>query len=152
MKTWLAQGSRRDVVAFAVKVVFTKRRDTGQRKRVSLALRHLGWPKCRKVLSARTVGPGAKGSAFLARRQQRRREKRDGYLAQLGQVKPREELATPTVAEYIKRFLEYAETHTRATTTRSYEQVLRLHVVPYIGQLRLTDLSPDLIESMYEQL
>jgi integrase len=80
------------------------------------------------------------------------RAMRDRYLAEVGKEAPQEQEDSTSLEQYALRFLDHSDAHTRATTSRSYEQVLRLHIVPYIGRCRLAELSPDRIKSMYEQL
>jgi integrase len=78
---------------------------------------------------------------------------RDRYLAEAGRATPQvEERDTPSVAQYSERFVEHAKANTRATTARSYEQVLRLHIEPYIGSVRLTELTRERILDVYDQV
>jgi integrase len=55
-----------------------------------------------------------------------------------------------TLAEYLTRWIAtYAVPNTSPTTARRYEQLLRLHVVPNIGNIQLTRLRPLHIEQAY---
>jgi integrase len=49
---------------------------------------------------------------------------------------------TMTVADYLTLFLNTAKTKTSPTTHQRYEQLVRLHVKPHIGQLRLEKVQP----------
>jgi integrase len=80
------------------------------------------------------------------------RAARDRYLADAGKAVPEPELDSTTVAEFARDFLQHAQTSTRAMTQRSYEQVLRLHVLPEIGTFPLRDLSAEQVRAMYHRL
>ncbi len=80
------------------------------------------------------------------------RAARDRYLAEAGKPAPKPELDPTTVAEFAQHFLEHARANTRAMTSRSYEQVLRLHVLPEIGAFPLRELSSDQVRAMYQRL
>lgn len=47
-----------------------------------------------------------------------------------------------TVAEYFDRWLTHSRTRIRPTTWNRYEGLVRLHVLPQIGTLRLSKLRP----------
>jgi integrase len=80
------------------------------------------------------------------------RTARNRYLNESGKELPQEPHASTTVAQYASRFIHHSEAHTRATTARSYEQVLRLHIVPHIGQVAITQLSSDRVKTLYDSL
>ncbi len=81
------------------------------------------------------------------------RTARDRYLLEAARpVLPEQTKPTTTFSEYVSRFLQHTKAHARATTCLSYEQVLRLHIVPYIGNLCLADLTSDHVKNMYDRL
>jgi integrase len=51
-----------------------------------------------------------------------------------------------TVAEYMTKWLESVRQKVEPNTYRGYEQRSRTHIVPDLGHVRLTDLSPLLVE------
>lgn len=109
----------------------------------------------RAVLSTGFAGENGrwtrKRKYFTASTAARARAARDAYLATVGKPAPAP-VETPTVEEYSAHFLENAEARTRATTRRSYEQVLRHHVTPYIGKVRLGNLTRDQVLAIYDQV
>ncbi len=55
-----------------------------------------------------------------------------------------------SVADYLRRWLEgYARPAVAPKTLRSYEQIIRLHLVPRLGAIRLSQLRPLHIETAY---
>ena len=62
--------------------------------------------------------------------------------------------ATPkiTVAEYIDHwFNDVAISNLRPKTIQSYECIIRLHIKPILGKIRLTQLRPDHIQNLYSE-
>lgn len=57
----------------------------------------------------------------------------------------------PTVAEYLTRWLAGRKT-IKAGTRRSYAGHIRLHLIPYLGQLRIDRLRPGHIDAMYDAI
>ena len=58
-----------------------------------------------------------------------------------------------SVAEYLNRWLEDdARTTVRPTTYASYESVLRLHVTPHLGRVKLRKLTPAHVQALYSRL
>lgn len=57
-----------------------------------------------------------------------------------------------TLTGYLKTWLELIEQTVRKTTWVKYEEVVRLHVLPYIGQARLNRLGPADIQLLYSRL
>ncbi len=58
-----------------------------------------------------------------------------------------------TVAEYLQRWLTvYAFPNTAPTTSRRYEQLIRVHLVPTLGNLPLTKLRPLHIQDAYQRI
>jgi integrase len=54
-----------------------------------------------------------------------------------------------TVAEYLQRWLmECAKPSTRPRTSERYEQLIRLHIVPEIGKIRLEKLAPSDVQRL----
>ncbi len=78
------------------------------------------------------------------------RAARDKYLIETTGKAPEPEVDASTVAQYAVRFLDHVQREKRATTHRSYEQVLRLHVLPSIGSVRLADLSSAHVKALYQ--
>jgi integrase len=99
------------------------------------------------------VTSGEFGKEFAGATAEQAREKRDSYLAENGKPLPRSERTTPvTVSEFSVTFLEHRKAHKRAATYRDYENTLRLHVLPYIGALHISDLNDDHVKAMYARL
>ncbi len=81
------------------------------------------------------------------------RSKRDAYLLARGAevpAPPPDE--TPTVAEYASTFLAHTKANRRANTARDYTKTLDGHVIPHAGKVRLSELSPAAIRSLYATL
>jgi integrase len=59
----------------------------------------------------------------------------------------------PTFGAYAKSWLRgYVEVERKGSTLRSYEQLLRLHVVPRFGQARLSDIKREEIKVFLGEL
>ena len=58
---------------------------------------------------------------------------------------------TSTVAEYLEHWLSVARAGLRHNTWVLYSQVVRDHVVPFVGEVRLADLRPDQVQRMYSE-
>jgi len=55
-----------------------------------------------------------------------------------------------TVADYLDRFMSEVAAHTLAPSTiRSYSYLIRDHIQPEIGRVRLIDLRPEQLQSLY---
>jgi len=55
-----------------------------------------------------------------------------------------------TVGEYLSHWLAtYAKHNVRPTTYRSYEQLIRLHIVPALGNVKLQKLTPVQLQAFY---
>ncbi|MGA2761404.1 MAG: site-specific integrase [Candidatus Cybelea sp.] len=85
------------------------------------------------------------------------RAARDHYLRQEGKEAPKSDAASQTVADYIQRFYKHLDGRIDAgelqpTTKEVYEQILRLYVVPELGEIALSELSSDRIKRLYETL
>jgi len=57
-----------------------------------------------------------------------------------------------SVAEYLADWLEAARPSIRGRTWERYEQLLRLHVIPNLGKLRMSQLSPLHLQQLYAKL
>lgn len=55
-----------------------------------------------------------------------------------------------TVREYMNKYL--AEARNEASTLAGYRRYARLHVYPYIGNVRLSDLRPSALSGLYQKL
>jgi integrase len=74
-------------------------------------------------------------------------------LREHGKPVPREAGSKPiTLSEFAKTFLDHRKTHKKPATYRDYENTLRLHIVPYIGTVKLAELSDEQIKAMYRTL
>ncbi len=56
-----------------------------------------------------------------------------------------------TVGEYLHRWLE-GKANLRATTRRSYTETIRLYLDPGIGHIKLIDLRPEDVETLFEAM
>jgi integrase len=57
-----------------------------------------------------------------------------------------------TVSEYLNRWLyEIAKQQTRPMTWRGYEHLVRLHILPTLGRVRLAKLTPQHVQSLVTQ-
>lgn len=57
-----------------------------------------------------------------------------------------------TAGEYLQRWLSTVRASLRPKTVLQYEQVVRLHITPLLGMLRLRDLRPDQVQTLYARL
>jgi hypothetical protein len=61
--------------------------------------------------------------------------------------------AVPIFSEYAARWLDsYARVELKRSTFRSYEQLLRLHVIPQFGHLKLSDIKRSDIKMFLSKL
>lgn len=103
-----------------------------------------------------TVGNDANGRqrrrAFYAKTRREVEEKLararaaqlDGLLLESNQL---------TVSEYLTRWLEDdARVTVRPTTYASYESVIRLHISPHLGRVKLSKLGPAQVQALYAKL
>lgn len=59
----------------------------------------------------------------------------------------------PTLAVHIERWLtDVAQPSVRSRTTRGYRDIARLHILPTLGALRLTQLQPSHVQALYSKL
>ncbi|HKP51498.1 MAG TPA: site-specific integrase [Chloroflexia bacterium] len=54
-----------------------------------------------------------------------------------------------TVTDYLKKWLESSKQSTRATTHRRYGDLMRQHVMPFIGGIKLAKLAPLDVQRLY---
>lgn len=57
-----------------------------------------------------------------------------------------------TVAQYLSRWLGSVKSNLAPATYRRYEDLLRLHVMPYVGAVALSKLRPLQVQQMYARL
>jgi integrase len=57
--------------------------------------------------------------------------------------------ASTTVKKYMEEWLKTIKPSLRPKTWAQYEQVSRMHIVPIIGRLKLKDVRPDHVQSLY---
>jgi len=117
----------------------TKKRDSGWQIRYYLPPDPLTGARRQK---SETVHGTKKDAERLLR--ERLREIETGQYAVRSSV---------TLAQYLTQWLETHSTQNiRATTTESYQSLLRLHVIPALGHLQLRDLVPAHFEKLYTTL
>ncbi len=59
---------------------------------------------------------------------------------------------TLTLGEYLQSWLNSIKASKRLNTWLGYEQLIRNHVIPHLGKIKLKDLSPDQIQTFYNHL
>jgi integrase len=57
--------------------------------------------------------------------------------------------AKTTLEEYLKEWLVTAQTSVRPKTYEQYSQIVRQHIIPVLGRTKLKDLTPGMIQSLY---
>lgn len=62
------------------------------------------------------------------------------------------EPSTITVAEYADRWLGLQAGRLKPSTLASYRRNLRVHVLPALGEVRLQQITPDMLDGLYVQL
>lgn len=58
----------------------------------------------------------------------------------------------PSLAHYLKEWLAHARGRVRATTYQGYEYLIRVHAVPALGEVPLSELSPLHFQRLYSSL
>lgn len=97
--------------------------------------------------------PGGGEMEFVGATAQEARERRDAWLREHGKPVPRSQRANPTtVKEFSDTFLADRKANKRYATYRDYETTLRLHILPFIGSVKLSELADNEILAMYEAL
>ncbi|MBX6395630.1 MAG: Arm DNA-binding domain-containing protein [Alicyclobacillaceae bacterium] len=61
------------------------------------------------------------------------------------------EPAKTTVGEYLLQWLEDKKTTVRKSTFRSYAWLVNNHIVPHIGRIELTNLTPAHLQKLYTE-
>ncbi len=57
--------------------------------------------------------------------------------------------ARATLGEYLEKWLETVKPSLRPKTWKQYSQIVRQHIIPQLGSIKLKDLRPDHIQSHY---
>jgi integrase len=57
--------------------------------------------------------------------------------------------ARATLKEFLEEWLETYKTSVRLKTIRQYTQIVRQHILPYLGEIKLKELRPDQIQALY---
>ena len=58
-----------------------------------------------------------------------------------------------TVKEYLKEWVEnHGKANLRPSTFAGYKSHIRNHIVPYIGHVQLNQLTPAMLDNMFQQL
>jgi integrase len=57
-----------------------------------------------------------------------------------------------TLANYLERWLGHVSTRLRPRSLASYRQLAELHVIPYLGQQKLSELRPMHVQDLYQKL
>ena len=59
---------------------------------------------------------------------------------------------TVTLGEFLNNYMETVGTQTlRPTTQKMYNSYIRVHIIPKIGRIKLKDLRPDHLQTLYKQ-
>jgi integrase len=85
------------------------------------------------------------------------RAARDEYLRKAGKDAPKTDVAALTVSEFADRFFRHIDDRIaggelRETTKNSYDQIVRLYVIPTFGELPIVELSSTRIKRFYDSL
>ncbi|MDI9261270.1 site-specific integrase [Alicyclobacillus sendaiensis] len=54
-----------------------------------------------------------------------------------------------TIAEFLQQWLEHKRSQVRPATLRSYEWHIRRHILPYIGHIKVSKLTPSILQNLY---
>ena len=57
-----------------------------------------------------------------------------------------------TIAEFLQQWLEHKRSQVRPATLRSYEWHIRHHILPYIGHIKVSKLTPVILQKLYSDL
>ena len=81
-----------------------------------------------------------------------------GFIASSSRVNERPSITTPncedkgtTVRQHLGNWLITSRNSVRTTTWERYEQICRNHIVPEIGHLKLKNLTPMVIQNLYQR-
>jgi integrase len=59
--------------------------------------------------------------------------------------------ARVTLGDYLEQWLEAAKPSLHPNTWKQYSQIVRQHIIPLLGSIKLKDLRPDQIQSLYAE-
>ena len=119
-----------------------------------------------KVLWVAAISEGNIAEAGRQRRRRRffygstaseARAARDEYLRKAGKDAPDGDVATLTVSEFADRFFRHIDDRIaggelRETTKNSYDQIIRLYVIPTFGEVPIASLKSEQIKRFYDSL
>jgi integrase len=74
-------------------------------------------------------------------------QQREAAILQEGGRTPEPPKETPTLADFEERFMTYSKTNNKPSTVYAKEWMLRVHLVPFFGRMRLDAIGPAEIES-----
>src|SRR5688500_14569418 len=94
-----------------------------------------------------TISRGPRGHRQIVTRYCRTRAEAQLALAELRASVGPLNAHTLTVGSYLERWVRDAR-DIRDTTRHGYEAVIRTHLLPYLGAVRLSDLSPLHVEAL----
>ena len=58
-----------------------------------------------------------------------------------------------TVSQYMNKFLDdYVQNSVTMSTAKRYDEIIALHITPHIGKIKLLDLKPGELQSLYTKL
>ncbi len=105
----------------------------------------------KKLWVAKITLPDGKSRVKYAKDQKTARE---WLLAQQNQLRqgllPKD--GSVTVSQFLNNYMETVGKHTlRPKTIEAYSYLIRLHIIPAIGKIRVSQLRPDHIQSLYAQ-
>jgi len=126
-------------------------RGNSVRVRINLGRDPITGKRKQKSISARTDGPPRRSQAGALRIPDALERERTKALHELD-VGILADPGSQTFAELARSYLANARTRTRPHTVQRYEQLLRLHVLPRIGHIRLTKLRPAHIQTALDAM
>lgn len=60
--------------------------------------------------------------------------------------------AKQTVTEFLDKWIKQRAADLRPSTFASYQSIIRLHIVPYIGDARMCDVTPEVLDVLFRKL
>ncbi|WP_029422150.1 tyrosine-type recombinase/integrase [Alicyclobacillus macrosporangiidus] len=57
-----------------------------------------------------------------------------------------------TIAEFLQQWLDHKQSQVRPSTLRSYSWHVRHHIIPYIGHVKISKLTPVMLQKLYTDL
>ncbi len=105
----------------------------------------------KKLWVAKITLPDGKSRLKYAKDQKAVREWLQAQQNQLRQgLLPKDD--TVTVAQFLANYMETVGKHTlRPKTIEAYSYLIRMHIIPTLGKIRLSQLRPDHIQGLYAQ-